>query len=227
MTDRWSERLSEYIDGSLEAGEALGLEAHLAECGECASALAALRAVAARAASLPPREPARDLWPAIAARLAPRRERQPSLVAALRALAERRFSFSLPQLAAASLALLLVSGGTGWMALRSRPPAGVARAPAVTAPALVPEAATVGFAQYDAAIADLERALAERRARLDTSTVRIVEQNLAVIDRAIAEARRALAADPTDSYLHDHLASTMRRKLDLLRRATAAAGYST
>jgi RES domain-containing protein len=84
----------------------------------------------------------------------------------------------------------------------------------------------VGFAQYDAAIAELEQALAARRSSLDTSTVRVVEQNLAVIDRAIAEARRALAADPTDPYLHDHLASTMRRKMDLLRHVTAAA-YST
>jgi len=56
----------------------------------------------------------------------------------------------------------------------------------------------------------------------------VVEQNLATIDRAIAEARRALAADPNNLYLHDHLANTMRRKMGLLRRATAAAAaYST
>lgn len=226
MTDRWTDRLSEYADGSLDPGEAMGLEAHLAECEECAAALAALRRVAARAAALGPLEPARDLWPAIAARLAPRREPW-SLVAALRALGERRFSFSFPQLAAASLALLLVSGGAVWMAGRGRAPAAVTPAPAAPAPVLAPGAASVAFAQYDAAIADLERALAERRAQLDTSTVRIVEQNLTVIDRAIADARRALAADPTDPYLHDHLASTMRLKLDLLRRATAAAGFST
>ena len=57
------------------------------------------------------------------------------------------------------------------------------------------------------------------RGTLDTTTVRIIEQNLAVIDRAIADARRALAADPGNAYLNAHLAGTMRRKIDLLRRA--------
>jgi hypothetical protein len=145
----------------------------------------------------------------------------------MRGLTEFRLSFSLPQLATAALALVLVSGGAAWFAFRGRPAPGPAPAPVASAPALTPGAATVGLAQYDAAIAELERALAERRAGLDTSTVRVVEQNLATIDRAIAEARRALAADPTDPYLHDHLASTMRRKMDLLRRATSAAAYSS
>jgi hypothetical protein len=201
--------------------------------------------VTARAGALEPREPERDLWPAIAVRLEPRGARRPwfaalrglvgerehragapsGLAGALRALAGRRLTLSLPQLAAASLALVLVSGGVAWLALR--PSAGVAPTPVASGPALTPGAATVGLAQYDAAIAELERALAARRGGLDTSTVRVVEQNLAAIDRAIAEARRALAADPTDPYLHDHLASTMRRKMGLLRRATAAAAYST
>jgi hypothetical protein len=234
VREHWTDRLSEFVDGSLDAGEAMALEAHLAECRTCAEALAGLRAVSARAVALEPREPERDLWPAIAARLEPRDARRPwfaaawrGLADALRALTERRLSFSLPQLAAASLALVLVTGGVAWMALRSRPPASVAPAPVASGPALSPGAATVGLAQYDVAIAELEHALAARRGDLDTSTVRVVEQNLAAIDRAIVEARRALAADPTDPYLNDHLASTMRRKMGLLRVATAAAAYPT
>jgi len=244
VTDRWTERLSEYLDGALEARDASDFESHLATCVECAATLEALRAVAARASALGPLEPARDLWPAIASRLAPRdaldahaattapaggQERRPGpigrLVESLRGLAGWRLSLSLPQLAAASLALVLVSGGAAWMTLRRpsvAPPAPVAARPAAPA-----GAATVGLSQYDAAIAELERALAEHRAELDSSTVRVVEQNLAAIDRAIAEARRALAVDPTDPWLHDHLASTMRRKLGLLRRATEAAAYPT
>ena len=236
MTDRWTDRLSEYVDGSLEAGEALALEAHLAECAECAATLQGLRAVTARAAALPPREPARDLWPGIAVRLATRSAERPSPAAALAAalrgffasLTARRLSLSLPQLAAAALALVLVSGGAVWIAFHARPTLAPAPAPAPVAlqPAPAPEATSVGFAQYDSAIAELERVLSARRSSLDTSTVRVVEQNLAAIDRAIAEARRALAADPTDPYLHDHLANTMRRKMGLLRRVTTAA-YST
>jgi hypothetical protein len=77
--------------------------------------------------------------------------------------------------------------------------------------------------QYDGAIAQLQNILIRERANLDTSTVRILEQNLALIDRALAEARRAVASDPGNPYLRAHLASTMRRKVELLRRATEIA----
>ena len=74
---------------------------------------------------------------------------------------------------------------------------------------------------YAAAVADLEQVLAEGRGKLDSTTVRVIEQNLAAIDRAIADAQQALAADSANLYLNTHLAETMRRKLDLLRQAAA------
>jgi hypothetical protein len=83
---------------------------------------------------------------------------------------------------------------------------------------VVPAAAA---ASYDAAVADLERILAEHRGRLDTATVRVLEQSLATVDRALARAQSALAGDPANPYLSAHVAATMRRKLDLLRRAAA------
>jgi hypothetical protein len=51
--------------------------------------------------------------------------------------------------------------------------------------------------------------------------VRKVEEKLALIDKAIDEARQALSTDPSNAYLNRHLAGTMRRKLDLLRRTAA------
>jgi hypothetical protein len=56
--------------------------------------------------------------------------------------------------------------------------------------------------------------------------VRVVRQNLAVIDRAIAEARTALERDPANTYLNLHLADTMRRKVELLRRINALVAES-
>ena len=73
---------------------------------------------------------------------------------------------------------------------------------------------------YQSAVRDLERVLALGRGRLDTATVRVLEQNLRIIDAAIAESQRALAADPASPYLNAHLANTMRRKLELLRQAS-------
>src|SRR6202030_448623 len=73
-------------------------------------------------------------------------------------------------------------------------------------------------AQYDAAVADLEKALKAGRGRLDASTVAIVEHNLQIIDQAINQAREALVGDPANDYLSGHLIEARRRKLDLLRR---------
>jgi cytosine/adenosine deaminase-related metal-dependent hydrolase len=52
-------------------------------------------------------------------------------------------------------------------------------------------------------------------------TIRVLETNLEAIDRAIAQCREALEADPSSVYLNTYLAETRRRKLELLRRATA------
>jgi hypothetical protein len=79
-------------------------------------------------------------------------------------------------------------------------------------------------AHYDQAIAELEHTLQEHRSELDTSTVRVVTQDLVIIDRAIEQARRALDKDPASPYLHQHLALQMKLKLDLLRRTAAFAG---
>jgi Tfp pilus assembly protein PilF len=76
-------------------------------------------------------------------------------------------------------------------------------------------------AQYDAAAADLEKALKAGRGRLDASTIAIVEHNLQIIDQAINQAREALVTDPANGYLSNHLVDARRRKLNLLRRATA------
>ncbi|HWC72552.1 MAG TPA: anti-sigma factor [Gemmatimonadales bacterium] len=218
MNDIWKNRLSEYIDGELDSSERAALEAHLATCGQCYAALGELRQVIARAQALQDTPPGKDLWPAIRAGIT--EERGVRLTPGRRpAVPARRFSFSVPQLLAASIALVLLSGGGAWMALQSRQTNLATSAPssASTARPRITEAAT-WTGRTDAAIADLQTALAQNESRLDTATVRIVRQNLAIIDRAIADARVALQKDPGNAYLNLHLADTMRRKVELLRR---------
>ena len=214
MNDKWTNRLSEYIDGELDNTEQAALEAHLATCGQCYATLGELRQVVARAKSLPDTPPAKDLWTGIRAQIAPAR----TAVTAHRAIrpSARRFSFSVPQLLAASIALMLASGGGAWLALQSRGTATPAEFPATPRPRVTSVATWTG--RTDAAIADLQTALTQNESRLDTATVRIVRQNLAIIDRAIADARIALQKDPGNAYLNLHLANTMRRKVELLRR---------
>lgn len=213
MSDQWMERLSEYVDDELTPGQRAALEAHLESCRDCSAVLADLRRVVSRARTLEARLPQRDLWPGIARKIGA----TPPAVRPIR----HRWSFSLPQLAAAAVALMTLSGGAVWL-IQSGNPAPVASTPPVSSPASGPVAINAGrnaAQSYTAAVADLEGVLAAGRGQLDSTTVRIIEQNLAVIDEAIAEAERALRADPANLYLNTHLAETMRRKVELLRQA--------
>jgi hypothetical protein len=96
------------------------------------------------------------------------------------------------------------------------------------APGAINDAVTVNLddPRYDAAIAELERTLAEGRGKLEPRTLAVVEENLRIIDRAIADARRAIEADPKNIWLRSHLAANMKRKVDLLRSATLLATTS-
>lgn len=68
--DEVAARIDELIDGSLGGGEREGVTDHAAGCPRCRKEIAAALAVAAATARLPRAiEPARDLWPGIAARL--------------------------------------------------------------------------------------------------------------------------------------------------------------
>jgi anti-sigma factor RsiW len=221
--DQWTDRLSEYLDGELSDGDRIALEAHLQTCVECSSIVSDLRRVVRRARTLKPQAPPRDLWPAIARQIGATAAEAEVVDLSSRRAARRRWTFSLPQLAAAGIALMAVSGGTAWLLSTSVQPDSIPPVVAVTseAPAVTVAARPTASQSYAAAVADLEQVLAEGRGKLDSTTVKVIEQNLAAIDRAIAEAQQALAADSANLYLNTHLAETMRRKLDLLRQAAA------
>jgi len=104
MSDQWTERLSEYLDGDLAEAETAALEAHLVTCAACRETLAGLRRIVVRARSLEDRPPSRDLWSGVAAR-----------IGAGTGPGRRRLSFSVPQLLAAGIALAVLSGGGAWL----------------------------------------------------------------------------------------------------------------
>ena len=237
MHTEWTDKLSDYLDDELEAAERTAVDAHLRECADCSAVLNDLRRVIAlaQAAAADARPPQADLWMGVAGRID--RIRQP-----------RRVSLTVTQLAAAAVLVAAVSGGLVWQFGGSKGLHDQTSAPADVAQAFSASAergtrdggraadgsaaagaesavAIVGVSladdQYDAAVADLERALKQGRGKLDKATIAVVEQNLQTIDQAIAQAREALASDPANSYLSGHLVEARRRKLDLLRRATA------
>lgn len=223
MSDQWMARLSEYLDGELGAADAAALGTHLASCGSCRATLEELRRVVERAHALDNRPPSRDLWPGIASRIGLATTGVASLAAHR---ARRRFAFTLPQLMAAGVALVLFSAGGAWLLMKPRlgAPTQAALAPTPTTAVFVSAAGARGDQRYAVQVADLERALERGRGQLDTGTVRVIEKNLGIIDRAIRDAQSALAADPANVYLNMHLAQEMRRKLELLRQVAALTG---
>ncbi len=228
------ERLSEYLDGSLDEPLRLEVEAHLTECRGCRDVLQELRRVVAGAAALGPREPDRDLWPGIAAAIgAPVRAR------ALRGRGDvielptarpsgrtrRGLYLSVPQLAAAGIALTLTTAALTWSL--SPAPAVPAEAGAPVGPVTVASQAQGASPELAAELALLEGALDAVRGRLDPNTVRLLEKNLGVIDRAITESLLALEQDPANEFVRAHLENTYRDKADYLREAARLAEWAS
>lgn len=245
-----SERLSEYVDGTLERAEQGAIAAHLETCDACLETVEALRGVVARARTLGAIEPPEDLWAGIAARIGsaaapakaeggaragepapdPRAEPAPAprpvRIDAHPAWWQSAFRLTLPQAAAAGLLIAALSGGAAWMVTQGGAPwpgERTASAPDTAEPGATDAALASVDPRYAATIEDLEKTLARGRDRLEPETVRVLERNLAIIDAAIEDSRRALAADPESPYLYRHLNQQMQRKVDLLQQATVVA----
>jgi hypothetical protein len=140
-------------------------------------------------------EPPHDLWPAIAAQIAP----------------ARRVTWQGWQLAAALL-LVVVSSFITWSLTRRQ----------VAAPPAVASADLEAIESYARASDEMSSALADPSsafAALSPGTRAILERNLAVIDSVIAECRAAVAADSANPSLRELLGGAERQRLDLLRQA--------
>lgn len=210
MKDNGTEKLSEYLDGTLDEAAARELDARLDDDAGLQAELDALRAVKQAASRQPDFSPATDLWPAIAERISnasPTRQR-------------RTFLVTIPQFAAAAGIMLLL--GVGLARMGTETP--VADVPAAAG---LEGVAEVYPAAYSLFVEELEGRIKAGRGVLDDQTVRVLEQSLGKIDLAIDQARAALQADPNNAYLNQHLASSRARKLRLLEDATALVASRT
>lgn len=216
--------LSAYLDGDLPAEREGAVEAHLSGCAGCRRALDELRALVEEAGALRDRPPEGDLWPGIADAIEalPERAEPRAVPVAGPRRAPRGVRLSISQLAAAALALILLSGGGVWLA-RPGAPAGSPEAGALSSGTEGARSVSLGDASSPESYADeleaLERALREHGGELDPNTVRILKKNLAVIDRAIRESREALAVDPGNAFLESHLEQAYRTRLRYLQEA--------
>ena len=224
MADLWTSKLSEYIDGTLPAADRQAVERHLVDCAECRVVVGDLRTVVAEASALTDTPPTADLWQGIAGRISAGEDGIYPL-SATGGRHRRRISFTIPQLIAAGIALVILSGAVGRFLVSGS----ASDAPPLPGPGLAAlQAAAPGSRlAVNHAVTELQRILEAGRGKLDSTTVVILETNLAIIDRAIEQAQRAIAADPANGYLRDHLAATMRQKLALMRQAADLVGTAS
>lgn len=220
MNAHLDDELSALIDGELEGAELERVQTHLSACAECREALEDLRRLVRRAGALDDRPPEKDLWAGIASRIVS----EPTADVIPLESRRRRVSFSVPQLAAAALALMALSfGASRLLTTRGDVPVAVAGPSAEPTPSVVSrvnERVGRAVSSYESAIGELEQALEQRRGTLDTATVRVLEQSLGLIDSAIAQARSALERDPGNVYLNGTLQRALDRKLGVLRQVT-------
>ena len=173
-----------------------------------------------RIAELPEEvQAARDLWPEIRAQLDADRVR--SLGLRERAPAKRSDRARWLMRAAG---LVLIIGGTAAITTY------LVRAGGPTVVVIDTTQATRAinrFASYEKSADDLERALDQRRAKLDPKTVEAIERSLRTIDEALDEARAALLRDPAIELVSGYVEAAYRQKIDFLRRANDVANLWT
>jgi anti-sigma factor RsiW len=224
----WTARLSGYLSDELSTEEKLAVEEHLSSCDECNDALRDLAGVVAAAGALGDIEPPHDLWPGIAEAIGsngndPRVIAFPGSRPLKAAKPPGRVELSRRGLIAASVALIALSGTAAWFAGRATTVADVPSA-AVPVESSAGVVSPVGDdpgapAAMAGELAILEDVLTSARSVLDPNTVRVLESNLGVIEQAIADSREALAQDPGNAFLAQHLERMYRRKLVYLQDA--------
>lgn len=207
--------LSDYLDGLLAQQEVRHIEAHLQRCQPCHSIKLDLQLIRDAARELPPQEPPRALWARIEREIA---AEKPAVAVAAAApgwwrwLGEKRFTFTLPQLAGASaLAASLLT----FVALRGIPPAGQQLQPGLAG-------GKTAVTSYSPAVRAMQERIDERLNRLnlrkaswDPQMKQVFDEHLKRIDSSLASTRQALQANP-DPDQQQMLIDLYKEKLQVL-----------
>jgi hypothetical protein len=132
-------------------------------------------------------------------------------------------------LAAAGLVLATASSITTALVVNARNDSAwrvttTVQAPAPSSPATLAEF-TARENDYIATVNALSQTIESAHVELAPETITKLKESVRIIDDAIIEARRALAADPSNKTLIEMLSISYNQKVDLLRR-TAEMGES-
>jgi hypothetical protein len=202
--DRYTGRLGDYVDGTLDEAERRLLESHMAVCESCRTLTEDLLEIKKSAGSLPRLTPPDHLWNRIENALSARQRRTFS------------GTFSSRWAMAASILLII---GLGFLLWRNTTPP----VPSTDDPAELAGYVTSELEQaekhYENAISGLEQ-IVDKESRdepLDPEVMAVLNDNMDLIEQAIGESRAAALEDPDDETARESLLGALKTKLSLLQ----------
>ena len=214
-------RLSELVDGALDATERAGIEAHVRGCPRCSGLVEDLGRIRQAARSLGPVDPPAHVWLEIAGHV-----HQKSSATETHADRGRTGAAAQRWQWIGLAAALIVSTAGAYLYLhleRQRPaaaPAAAATATTASVDAFTDEL-TQAMTHYEKAIGQLENLTKGQDSSLDPAVAATLQKNLTAIDDAIAESRTALTRDPASVPARDSLLEALQRKVSVLQETVA------
>lgn len=219
VCNQYQEMFSDYIDGTLELGEQLSVERHLADCAPCRIVRDDLLQIVHFSRQLPEQAPSTAIWNRIQTEI----KAEPPLSLWARAAAwwmrgqHKYLRLTVPQLAASAVALaILVSIAV----IMSRPdsPAvdqmamGLVQSPALNRDLL----SSPDIKQIESRINELRETVEQRKVAWNPELRFAFDRNMLHIDQSLAECRQVLNVNPSDQISQDLMLNAYREKVRLL-----------
>ncbi|HEX7045953.1 MAG TPA: zf-HC2 domain-containing protein [Gammaproteobacteria bacterium] len=201
--ETFNDRLDDWLDDELKATDARALQVHAAECPACHAQMTIARRLQREAFALPmTNEPARDLWPEIAARLEPRGMQ-----------GNRKWLHAL----AASVAVVAVFAG-GMLASRVLLQGDADIAPRLVERSQQTELPSLADARriLPASYVELIDAAAPANA---SGTEQALLRNLLLVNLAIRDIETAMSEDPANADLRELLTGLYAQENRILAQA--------
>jgi anti-sigma-K factor RskA len=211
------ELISDYIDGTLELGQQVQIERHLADCEPCRAVRDDLLQIIHFSQQLPQHAPSSVVWTRIQTEVAQHRGPWFRALPWWAWLKTRRIDVSLPHLAATA-AVLVIAVSTAVLFSRQQPSTQQpTRAGAVGTGGL--EATPLSnsdFKQIEEQINRLSESVEQRKVEWDPELRSAFERNLLYVDQSLVECRHQLNGNPTDDVSHELMLNAYREKVRLL-----------
>lgn len=213
------ENISDYIDGSLELGEQVKVERHLADCEPCRAVRDDLLQIVHFSRQLPEHLPAPALWSRIQSDIAD--EAPPSFwtraAAWWNGVRTRHFNLSIPQMAAGAAAIVIIIS-IGVITLRRDTPDADSQAGAGNRLSAV-EASPLSnpdVQQIEAKINARSQSVELRKSDWPKELRDAYDRNMLYIDQTLAQCRHHLRDNPADDVSQELMLNAYWEKLRVL-----------